>query len=259
MADKVLISVVVITKNEQDRIKECLESVYGWADEIIVVDDDSSDKTVEIAKQYTDKVVVKTMEIEGRHRNWAYSQAKNEWVLSLDADERLTPELREEIADILKREDLKYTGFAIPRRNFVGGYWVKHGGWYPGNQLRLFKKNKFKYEEVEVHPRAFLEGEEYSLKCDTIHYSYRDFTDFLSKLNNQSAREAQKWINTNRKMSFGHALWRAIDRFFRSFLGKRAYKDGFMGFMIAYFASLYQMISYAKYWELKRKNAEGLK
>ena len=256
MRSSVPVSVVVITKNEQDRIKECLESIYGWADEIIVVDDFSTDRTVELARQFTDKIFQRRMEVEGRHRNWAYSQAKNEWVLSLDADEHLTPELKEEIRNVLNQKEQRYTGYSIPRRNFIGDYWVKYGGWYPGSQLRLFKKDKFKYEEVEVHPRAFLQGEEGHLKRDMIHYSYKDFKDFLAKLNNQTTREAQKWINTNRKMSLGHALWRTIDRFFRSFLGKRSRKDGFMGFMIAYFASLYQIISYAKYWEMKMKRGK---
>ena len=256
MRSSVPVSVVVITKNEQDRIKECLESIYGWADEIIVVDDFSTDRTVELARQFTDKIFQRRMEVEGRHRNWAYSQAKNEWVLSLDADEHLTPELKEEIRNVLNQKEQRYTGYSIPRRNFIGDYWVKYGGWYPGSQLRLFKKDKFKYEEVEVHPRAFLQGEEGHLKCDMVHYSYKDFTNFLNKLNNQTTLEAKKWINTNRKMSFGHALWRTIDRFFRLFLGKRSCKDGFMGFMIAYFASLYQIISYAKYWEMKMKRGK---
>ncbi|MDD5292182.1 MAG: glycosyltransferase family 2 protein, partial [Candidatus Omnitrophica bacterium] len=92
------------------------------------------------------------------------------------------------------------------------------------------------------------------LKKDIIHYSYRDFTDFLNKLNRQTTLEAQKWISTNRKMSFGHALWRTIDRFFRKFIGKKGYLDGFMGFMLAVFDSIYQIVSFAKYWELKRKN-----
>jgi glycosyltransferase involved in cell wall biosynthesis len=252
MADN-RISVVIITKNEEKNIRACLESVKGWADEIIVVDDFSVDRTVELAREFTDKIFQKKMEVEGTHRNWAYSQANNSWILSLDADERLTDELKSEISKVLDQTDNQFSGFTIPRRNYIGDYWIKHGGLYPGAQLRLFKKGKFKYEEVEVHPRAFLDGDCGHLRSDMIHYSYEDFSDFLRKLDAQTTLEAKKWFNTNRNMSFGHALWRTIDRFFRTFLRKKSRKDGFIGFMIAYFASLYQIMSYAKYWEMKRR------
>lgn len=245
------LSVVVLTKNEERNIKDCLESVYGWADEIIVVDDESSDKTIEIAKTYTDKIFNKKMVIEGEQRNWAYQKAKNQWVLSLDADERILPELRKEISDLFENKRFEFDAYTIPRRNFIGSYWVKYGGWYPSAQLRLFKKDKFKYEEVEVHPRAFLEGPCGHLKSDMLHFSYRDFEDFLAKLNRQTTQEATKWFRTNRKMSFGRALWRTHDRFWRTFLSKKSYKDGFIGFMIAIFASLYQVVSYAKFRQMK--------
>lgn len=250
MADRVPLSVVVITKNEAANIEECLRSVYDWADEIVVVDDESTDTTREIVGSFTKKIFTRKMDNEGRHRNWAYAQAENEWVLSLDADERLTKELREEIQQALENPQ-DYDAFAIPRRNYIGDYWVKYGGWYPSAQLRLFKQDKFKYEEVEVHPRVFLEGKCGLLKSDMIHYSYKNFEDFLSKLNRQTTLEAKKWVSTNRKMPIIKAVWRTVDRFPRSYLRKKGYKDGFYGFMIAFFASLYQIISYAKYREYK--------
>ena len=251
---KTPVSVVILTKNEEGRIEECLRSVE-WADEIIVVDDLSADSTVKIASKYAQKVISRKMDVEGTHRNWAYSQARNDWVLSLDADERVTPELRDGIRKALE-DNIRYTGFSVQRRNYIGDYWVRHGGWYPGGQLRLFMKDKFKYEEVEVHPRAFLDGESGHIRADLIHYSYKGFADFLEKLNSQSGREALKWFKAGRKMSLGHALWRAVDRFFRGYIGKGAYKDGFTGFMVSYFASMYQIMSYAKFWEMKRKEKE---
>ena len=245
------ISVVVLTKNEERNIKACLESVQGWASEIIVVDDESSDKTIAIADLLASKIIKRKMDIEGTHRNFAYAQAKNQWVLSLDADERVTEELRKEIADILSKEN-KCNGFTIPRRNYIGEYWVRYGGWYPSPQLRLFRKDKFRYEEVSVHPRAFMDEPCGHLKSDIIHYSYKNIEDFLSKLNNQTTREAQKWYSQNKPMTLGRFIWRTYDRFFRSYFGKKAYKDGFLGFIISYFAGLYQFISYLKYQELKR-------
>ncbi len=248
---KLPLSVVVITKNEEKNIGECLDSVVGWVDEIIVVDDESTDRTVEIAQKYTDKIFHRKMDNEGKHRNWAYAQAKNEWVLSLDADEIVSMELKEEVAKTL--QNTKFHAFSIPLRNYIGNFWVKHSGWYPAGKLRLFMKNRFRYEEVEVHPRVFLDGETGHLTKDIIHKGYPDFEHFLASLNCQTTLEAKKWINTNRQMSLGRAVWRTIDRFPRSFIGKKGYKDGFIGFMIAFFASLYQIMSYAKYWEMRRK------
>jgi len=258
MGDKVSISVVVLTRNEEARIAQCLESV-AWAQEIIVVDDESTDRTIEIVRRYTDKVFIRKMDIEGRHRNWAYALAKNTWVLSLDADEIVTPGLKDEIAQTLARNPQE-NGFTIPRRNFIGTYWVRYGGWYPSPQLRLFKKGAFRYEEAAVHPRAFMDDPCGHLGQDMIHYSYRNLEDFLAKLNNQTTREAQKWYDQNKPMRLGRFLWRTKDRFLRSYFGKKGYKDGFMGFAVAFFAGLYQFVSYLKYRELvlvKTTHKEG--
>ncbi|MDI6758655.1 MAG: glycosyltransferase family 2 protein [Candidatus Omnitrophota bacterium] len=252
------LSVVILTKNEEQRIQGCLESINGLADEIIVVDDESTDRTVEIVKKYTDRIFIRKMHIEGAHRNWAYGQARNLWVLSLDADERLTSELREEIIGVLKNIN-KENGFTIPRRNYIDAYWVRYGGWYPSPQLRLFRKDKFHYEEASVHPRVYMDNPCGHLKSDLIHYSYRNLEDFFAKLNNQTTREAQKWFDQNRPMRLGRFLWRALDRFIRTYFVKKGYKDGFMGFVVAFCASLYQIISYLKYRELVIKKVESLK
>lgn len=257
MSDKIPLSVVVLTRNEESRIRKCLESV-AWADEIIVVDDESTDKTREIVRNFTDKILVRHMDVEGRHRNWAYAQARNQWVLSLDADELVTPGLRAEIADTVARQP-EENGFTIPRRNYIGDYWVRHGGWYPSAQLKLFKKDKFRYEEVAVHPRAFMDEPCGHLKGDILHYSYRDIEDFLNKLNNQTTREAQKWFEQAKPMRFWRFMRRTVDRFFRAYIGKKAYKDGFIGFVVAYFAALYQFVSYLKYKELERSQKSKAK
>jgi glycosyltransferase involved in cell wall biosynthesis len=250
------LSVVVLTKNEEKNISRCLDSVRGWANEIVVVDDESTDRTVDIAARYTDKIIIRKMDIEGRHRNFAYAQAKNLWILSLDADEVVTEELKEEIKGVLRR-DIQYNGFTIPRRNFIGDYWVKYGGWYPSPQLKLFRKDKFRYEEVGVHPRAFMDDPCGRLKSDIIHYSYKDIADFLNKLNNQTTREAEKWLAQNKPMRLGRFIWRGIDRFIRTYIGKKGYRDGFIGFVVAFYASLYQFMSYLKYRELTLTRKEN--
>ncbi len=248
----VKLSVVVLTKNEEACIAECLESVK-WADEIIVVDDESTDKTVEIVKKYNCTVFFRKMDVEGRHRNWAYAQARNSWVLSLDADETVTPALKLEIEQAVQSSG--FVAYDIPLRNFIGNYWVKYGGWYPAAKVRLFKKDKFKYEEAEVHPRAFIDGQCGHLKSDIIHKGYPDLEHFLNSVNRQSTLEAVKWIKIGRKMTLVWATWRAVDRFFRRYIRKKAYKDGMYGFVIAYFDTLYQILSYVKFREMQNKES----
>ncbi|MDD4953894.1 MAG: glycosyltransferase family 2 protein [Candidatus Omnitrophica bacterium] len=246
------LSVVVLTRNEERNIRECLKSVAGWADEILVIDDESTDNTLNIVKEYTDRIIKRKMDVEGRHRNFAYAQARNLWVLSLDADERATEELKVEIEKAIS-DKTQFNGFTIPRRNFIGKYWVKYGGWYPSPQLKLFRKDKFRYEEVGVHPRAFMDEPCGHLKSDIIHYSYRSLEDFFAKLNNQTTREAGKWFDQKKPMRLGRFLWRTYDRFMRTYFGRKGYKDGFFGFVVAFNAGLYQFISYLKYRELVRR------
>lgn len=257
--DRVPVSVVILAKNEEGRIRDCIKSATDWADEIIVVDDESHDKTVEISEGLGVKVFVRKMHIEGAHRNWAYEKARNRWVLSVDSDERLTDELKDEIKHLLTKDPAE-SAFAIPRKNFIGDYWIRGGGLYPASQLKLFKKDKFKWEEVEVHPRSITDGAQGHLKSDLIHYTYRDWQDFMNKLNRQTTLEALKWYKlslenpkkAHYKMNTLHAIWRMLDRFIRTFVGKKGYRDGFVGFMIAYFASMYQILSYAKYREIEK-------
>ena len=247
---KAPVSVVVITKNEESRLRDCLKSA-DWAEEIIVFDDESTDGTVAIAREFTDKVVIRRMEAEGRHRNAAYAMASRPWVLSLDADERITPELRDEITALLSGNP-DCDGYSMPRRNFVGSTWVRHGGMYPAPQFRLFKHGKFRYEdEAEVHPRAFMDGPRGYLKSDLIHYTYRDFTDIIAKLDRQTDLEARKWFREKRKMGIGLAIWKSVDRFWRAYIAKKGYKDGVIGLFLAVNSGMYQFLSYVKYWEMQ--------
>lgn len=249
------LSVVVITKNEESRIHRCLESVR-WADEILVVDDASTDRTRDIAREYTDRVVEREMDKEGRHRNIAYGLAKNEWILSLDADECVTPELRDEITALLETRPAA-NGYSIPRKNHVGNYWARYGGMYPSAQLRLFKKDSFRYdEEAEVHPPVsfYRPGEWGKLKGDILHYTYRDFTDAIAKLNRQTDLEAKKWFREKRRVGVFGAARKTIDRFWRAYISKQGYKDGVVGLFLAVNAAMYQFLSFAKYWEMKRGN-----
>lgn len=249
MSKKVPLSIVIITKNESEKLEDCLKSA-SWVDDLVVVDDFSIDTTTKIAKKYTDRVYERRMDVEGRHRNYAYSLAKNKWVFSLDADERITDGLREELKHLLRKE-IKHAAFTVPIKAFIGHKWVRHGGWYPGRKVRLFKRDGFKYEEVKVHPRVFYEGTCGHLENPILHYSYRNFHEFIESLNNQTTLEAEKWFNEKRKIGLAKALRKTCDRFLKAYILKKGFLDGFTGLMFAMGAGLYQIFSYAKYSELK--------
>ncbi len=250
MEGKIPLSVVILTKNEAGRIRDCIQSV-AWADEVLVIDDESTDDTVRIAEELGARVVRRKMDIEGRHRNWAYAQARHEWILSLDADERVTPALAQEIAALFG-DGPPLELYAIPRRNYIGDHWIQHGGWYPSAQLKLFKRSVFRWEETTVHPRAISDRPCGTLEHDLIHYSYRDLADFIGKMNWQTTLEAQKWLADGRRMTFGKALWRTLDRFVRAYVSKKGYRDGFLGYIVAALGGFYQFLSWAKYAEQRR-------
>lgn len=256
MEPQVPLSVVILTKNEASRIRACIASVQPWADDVLVVDDESTDETVDIAESCGARVLRRKMDVEGRHRNWAHAQAKHDWVLSLDADERVSPALAQEIQRLL-REGAPYETYAIPRRNHIGTRWIRYGGWYPSAQMKLFKKSVLRWEEAAVHPRALSDKAWGVLRHDLLHFSYRDTQDFRQKLDRQTTLEAEKWVSSGRRMSLGKALWRTIDRGLRCYLLKQGFREGRWGLLIAWMAGRYQWLSYCKYRRLKQAAASS--
>ena len=247
--DKLPVSVVIIAKNEERMLPDCLKSVE-WAEELIVVDDASTDQTREIAKSYGAEVFERKMDNEGAQRNFAYGKAMQPWILSIDADERVSPELAENIKmEIADGGDC--AGYAIPIRNFIGTRQIKAAGYYPSYRMRFFRNGYLKYEEAGVHPRAFGEGKRGILKGDLIHYGCRDLTHFVDKLNRQTTLEAEKWIEDRRPMSMGKILFKIYDRFSRHYFRKKGFTDGFLGFLMSVFHAVYQFFTYVKYLELK--------
>lgn len=255
--EKIPLTVVIIAKNEEENMAPCLRSV-SWAGEIVVLDDNSTDRTVAIAREFTDRIFTCKSAVEGTRRNYAYSLAKNDWVLSLDADERVSAELAEELKELFKT-DRKDKAYTIPIRTFIGSRWIRYGGWYPAPKVRLFDKRSFRYEEVEVHPRVFIDGSCGHLKKDIMHYSYRNFHDFFESLNNQTTLEAKKWFNERRRIGILKTYRKFLDRFLKAYILKKGYKDGLLGFIVSYSGGLYQLMSYAKYWEMLKMNSEERK
>lgn len=258
MVNKAPLSVIIITKNEENNIEACLRSVYPWADEIIIVDDRSTDRTIEIASHYTDKVFTREWDLEGKQRNWGASQSRNTWVMMLDADERMTEEAQKEIGESLAQEDSKVVAFWVPRKNYFGDKWLQYGGWYPAQHIKLYKKDFLKWREVAhdvVHPGVDIKDGYFGgkLKNHLIHYNFKDIEDFIKKVNRQSTLEAIKWHLEGKKISLIHGLWKSFDRFWRRYIRKKGYKDGYYGFIAAALSGFYQFAAYAKFREIKEK------
>ncbi len=246
------VAVVIIAKNEEKRIEACLKSAAGWAAEIVVVDDMSTDRTQEIVRRYTSKIFQRAMDIEGRHRNFAYDQATQPWVLSLDADERVTPELAREIREVTLRDDPSVTCYAIPIKTFIGDEWIQGAGYYPAAKTRLFRKGKFRYEEARVHPRALYEGDCGVLEGDILHYSCQTLEQWIGKFNRETTLEADKWVTDGRNVKLSSSLRKTCDRFLKNYFLKKGWKYGFMGLLMSVFHGLYQLLAYAKYREMKK-------
>jgi len=191
---KLPISVIVLTYNEEKNIADCLESVQNWADEIIVVDSYSDDKTLEIAGKYTDKIYQHPFENYSQQRNWAQDNLpiKNEWVFHLDADERVTLELSTELKEVFSNDYVDEDGFLISRRTVFMGRWIKHGGHYPAYHLRLFRHKKGRCEDRVYDQHFILEGKAGFLRGDIIDVITSDFKEWISRLNRWSTAEAQE-------------------------------------------------------------------
>ena len=256
--NRIPLTVVVITKNEEKNIERCLKSA-DWADEIVIVDGYSTDKTCELAKKYTDKIHHRNMDVEGTHRNYAYGLATSEWILSLDADELISPTLKEELMDLLRDElkESKHDVYTIPIKTFIGNVWARYAGWYPAPKVRLFRKDRFRYDDSEVHPRIFYEGSCGHLKGDIVHYAFDSLVDIFRNINEQSTLQAKEWHREGRKFKTARFLRTSCDRSLKKYFLKGGWKGGILGIVLSIADGMYQFMSYSKLWELYNKEKKN--
>jgi glycosyltransferase involved in cell wall biosynthesis len=225
------LSVILITKNEADNIRACIESV-AWVDEIIVVDSGSTDGTVAICKELGAQVHEHDWPGFGVQKNRALGYATKEWVLSLDADERVTPELRAEIEGILKAEQVE-DSYLVPRLSNYCGRFMYHSGWYPDLLPRLFKRGKARFSDDLVHERLIVEGSSGKLKGLLLHYAFDGMEEVLHKVNQYSTAGAAMMHKRGRKASLSGAVLRGLWSFFRTYILRGGILDGREGFMLA--------------------------
>jgi len=229
---KASLSVVIITKNEESNIRECLESV-SWVDEIIVVDSGSEDNTIAICKDYTDKIYINDdWKGFGHQKNLALQQATKDWVLSLDADERITSALRIEIENAINNSAC--SAFAIPRQAYFLGQAMKHGGWWPDYVVRLFRRDRGVFSEDIVHERILVNEPVRKLATPLLHYSYTDLDQLMTKMNQYSSAGAYKAYQQGKNGSLLKAIAKAKWTFFRAYFLRLGILDGQAGFIAAF-------------------------
>lgn len=248
------ISATVITFNEEHNIAEALESL-GWADEIILVDRESSDRTVEVARQYTDRVFLREWQGYSAQKNFAAVQAQNDWIFSLDADERVSPNLAAEIAHLKQEPEPDIAGFEMPRLTFYLGRWIKHSGWYPDRKIRLYDRRRGRWRGDYVHEALEVDGPVRRLSGEILHYTVRDASEHHTRLDRYTTLAAEQAHVNGKRASIASVVLSPIAAFIRSYLFKLGFLDGVQGFIIARFAAHYAFLKNLKLREMNRNDA----
>ncbi len=243
------LSVVIITFNEEKNIRQCLESVKGM-DEIIVVDSFSNDKTVEICREYTGKVIQQKWLGYVAQKQFALEQACGEWIMLLDADERISPEASVEIKSKILLGSPSVNGFIFPRHSFYLGRWINHGGWYPDYKLRLVRKGFARWGGEDPHDKLILNGKAEFLQGEILHYVYTEISHQLKTVNSFSQITVEQWNKKGKKSNLFQLFFRPPIKFFETYFYKRGFLDGMPGFLIAVITSFYVFFKFAKLWEL---------
>ena len=246
------LTVTVITYNEAQHIAAALDSV-SWADEIIVVDSGSTDGTAEIARTKATRVIVRDWPGYSAQKNFAADQARNDWVLSMDADERVTPALADEIRELLARgPDAR--GYRIRRVSFYLGQWIRTTDWWPDFQLRLYDRRAGRWNAVKIHESFKLtEGRPRKLRREMEHYAYRDVSHHLQKIDAYTTLLADQWVEEGRRTNAFRVAIHPLLAFLRNYVWRAGFRQGTTGLVISLLNSYYVFLKFAKLWERQRK------
>ena len=242
-----MISVAIITKNEAGNIEDCLRSV-AWAQEIVVVDQFSTDGTADLAKGFGARVYQEDWKGFARQKNSAVDKTTGDWILSLDADERIPFPLREEMEETVRHKDA-CQGYFIARKNFFAGQWIRHGGWYPDYCLRLFKKGSGRFEERAVHEKILIHGPTGHLKNPLEHYTYRSVADYLIRMERYSRLAALEIAESKRPGLWSALTLRPAFTFLNMYLLRSGFLDGKKGLFLAASYAYYTFLKYYRFSE----------
>lgn len=252
------VSACIITFNEVDRLGPCLDSL-AWVDEVIVVDSCSTDGTAQLARERGAKVIERPFPGHVEQKNFAAEQASCEWIVSLDADERLSPELVSELQAALAAAPADVVGFSMPRITFYLGRWIRHGGWYPDRKLRAWRRGQARWGGRNPHDRVEPgPGRVERLRGDIQHYSYRDLADHLQKMNGYTTIMARARYQEGERFRLWRLLLSPPARFVRAYFLKAGFLDGVHGLFVAMLGAFYVLQRHLKLWELERAGAPRL-
>jgi len=250
------LSVVISAFNEEERIRDCLESVKNLASEIVFVDNLSVDKTREIARRYTDKILTRKNNLMlNVNKNYGFLKATGDWILSLDADERITPELTEEIKEKIRNSKFEIrnsevNGYWIPRKNIIFGKWIQHSIWWPDYQLRLFRRGKGRFPEKHVHEYLRVEGKTEKLQNPLEHLNYSTVSQFIYKMDKiYTENEVEKIIASGKILTWIDAIRFPVNDFLKTFFAQKGYEDGLHGLVLSMLQAMYAEVVFTKVWE----------
>jgi glycosyltransferase involved in cell wall biosynthesis len=246
------VSAVVITLNEAENLERCLESIR-WCDEIVVVDSGSTDATVEIARRYRASVSVRPFTGYGEQKQFAVHQASHDWILSIDADEVITPLLREELTGLLARGPHDLAGVEIPRTMVFLGREFRHGAEHAAPLLRMFRRSRGGVTGSSVHERIEVHGPVTRCSGEMLHYSYVSIEQYLQKFNAYTTAAARKLHAEGRRVSLAGVALAFPVALFRQYILKRNLLNGYPGFLWAFLSAVYPVVKYAKLRELSRR------
>lgn len=242
------VSVAIVTKNEERNIRKALESVRDFA-EIVVIDSFSEDNTVAICREYTGQVFQQEWKGFARQKQDAIDRCSGEWVLLLDADECVTPELKAEIASCIMRSD--HAAYQVPRRNYFLGKWIRHSGWAPDYITRLFRKNAGGIEPREVHEKIVVQGSVGICSGSLEHYTYHTLSDYVRKMELYSTLSARELVKSGKRASFASLVFSPLFVFIKMLLLKQGFRDGRHGFLLAVLYAMQSFLKYAKAREMQ--------
>lgn len=252
------VSVTLITLNEEANLPACLDSVK-WADEMVVVDSKSDDRTVAIAEDFGARVLINPWPGHQEQKNLAVGQASYEWILSVDADERLTPEIQREVRKIVSDPN-SMDGYTFPRKNYFLGRWMRHGGWYPDRVLRLFRRSKGRFGGVNPHDKVMISsGRVGHLPCPITHLTYPSFDQYLTKQESYSRIGAEEMFKAGRRKRITplSLAGKFIGKFLETYLWKKGFLDGLHGLIASLGGAYFAMLRLARLWELQRPASQG--
>ncbi len=244
------LSVVMISKNEEGNIVRSLESVK-WADEIILIDSQSEDRTVEIARELGAKVFSPEWKGYGPAKMEGVNRASHDWILSIDADEVVSPELAAEIKKIIAGNS-EQVGYYVPRITMFLGRWIKHCGWYPDYVLRLFRKSHGNFDGAVVHEKVVVDGPTAHMTSELLHYSYVNLDDYFEKFNRYTTMGAEEAYRKGAAAGWFDLVVKPPVAFIKHFISKQGFRDGLEGFLISVLSSIAVMVKYAKLREMHK-------